>query len=286
MNLADTVLTRATGERGTVATRLRAAFRAMDTGVFAERVSGELFELAAARPVRFDADEPDAGRGRVGRAVAVTDPVPEETDDLASGSLRQSWGLVSGLLDSGPGSLLRSALKKRWATWSVGRRRAMIAAGAAGLALVVLFAAVPGPRPSSAPPVTQNPEAEAPAAAQQDPDLDIGGDDPLVALEQLASRRDGCFRELSVLCLDGVDETGSGAWQIDRAALQAILAGGDAPRRLNVSSAQLVERLGDSALIDLGSNSDPASVLLLKGEAGWRIRDYLAPIGAEVAQGD
>jgi hypothetical protein len=38
----------------------------------------------------------------------------------------------------------------------------------------------------------------------------------------------------------------------------------------------VVERLGDSVLVDLDPESQPASVLLMKGEAGWRIRDYVA----------
>jgi hypothetical protein len=33
-------------------------------------------------------------------------------------------------------------------------------------------------------------------------------------------------------------------------------------------------------LIALAPGSEPASVLLLKGEAGWRIRDYIAGGGA------
>ena len=102
---------------------------------------------------------------------------------------------------------------------------------------------------------------------------------------ELVARRDGCFRDLSVLCLDGVDEGGSSALDADRAALRGIMDGGDAPPGVQLSSPTLVERLGDSALIDLGPDSDPASVLLLKGEAGWRIRDYLAPVGGEAEVG-
>ncbi len=108
----------------------------------------------------------------------------------------------------------------------------------------------------------------------------IADDDPVAALRELVARRERCFRELSVLCLEGVDEPGSAALDADRAALSAILDGGDPPTRIALASPALVERLGDSALVDLGADSDPASVLLLKGEAGWRIRDYLAASGS------
>jgi hypothetical protein len=135
---------------------------------------------------------------------------------------------------------------------------------------------VPGPAAAPSDPVST-------ATNQPIDAVGIGpdGDDPLAALRELAARRETCFRDLSVLCLDGVDEAGSSAWEVDRAALRAVIEGGNAPRRLSLTTAVLVERLGDSALIELGPDSDPASVLLLKGEAGWRIRDYLAPVGDE-----
>jgi hypothetical protein len=48
---------------------------------------------------------------------------------------------------------------------------------------------------------------------------------------------------------------------------------------VDARDAAVVERLGDSVLIALGPDSRPASVLLMKGEAGWRIRDYIAGTG-------
>ena len=44
----------------------------------------------------------------------------------------------------------------------------------------------------------------------------------------------------------------------------------------------LVERLGDSALIALPDGLDVEAVLVMRGDEGWRIRDYLVgPAGAE-----
>jgi hypothetical protein len=40
--------------------------------------------------------------------------------------------------------------------------------------------------------------------------------------------------------------------------------------------ARLVERLGNSALVEVGSETAPASLLLMRSEAGWRIRDWVA----------
>jgi hypothetical protein len=41
-----------------------------------------------------------------------------------------------------------------------------------------------------------------------------------------------------------------------------------------------VEQLGDSALIAVGPESQTASVLLFRTEAGWRIRDVLVRAGS------
>ncbi len=109
---------------------------------------------------------------------------------------------------------------------------------------------------------------------------------------------------LSVLCLDRVDEVGSGALEDDRAAIRAAQQGGELLDPLAgatwAKAPVLVERLGDSALVRLGealpgiqdasspdptpppssdSRSGPASLLLVKGEAGWRIRGVIAARG-------
>jgi hypothetical protein len=67
----------------------------------------------------------------------------------------------------------------------------------------------------------------------------------------------------------------------------SMQGGAEAPPAIRSDGLQLIERLGDSALVSLGvasslENADadpetqPASLLLMKGEAGWRIRDYLS----------
>ena len=80
-----------------------------------------------------------------------------------------------------------------------------------------------------------------------------------------------------MLCLDGVDQQASQAFDTDAELISGIQAGGEIPdaAAIDYSAITLVERLGDTALLGLGRNSKPASVLVIKGEAGWRIRDYL-----------
>lgn len=110
----------------------------------------------------------------------------------------------------------------------------------------------------------------------------IVGDDPVAAIRVLLETRLGCLRDLSVLCLDSVAAPGSTALESDTAVVRAVQGGGEqaADSEFAAGEPVLVQRLGDSALVSLGNpaeagTSKPASALLMKGEAGWRIRDYL-----------
>jgi hypothetical protein len=123
------------------------------------------------------------------------------------------------------------------------------------------------------------PGAAGPAADTTDTSPQVAGDDPLAALPALLSRRTDCFRELSQLCLGDVDEPGSSALEADRVALAALQSQARQPVIISAEGAGIVERWGDSVIVALAPHSEPASLLLLKGEAGWRIRDYIAAPG-------
>lgn len=271
--VADAVLSRVAGGRSKAAARLREELFATPLEQLTTRLSGELFDVAAARAISFDADRTDAAAGAA-RMVPVADRF---TVDEPKPEPNPFAGIAGRLLAVGPGPLVGHELRERWASWSATKRRAMISIGAATLALLIAVAVVPGP------PTTET--VSGVVSAAQDPadltesdlaestdDKAIEGDDPIAALIELVKRREQCFQDLSVLCLEGVDEPGSSAFDTDR----SLLDGGSGPH-LELESPTLIERLGDSALIELGAHSDPASVLLLKGETGWRIRDYLAP---------
>jgi len=105
-------------------------------------------------------------------------------------------------------------------------------------------------------------------------------DDPVEALSALLDERERCVRDLSVICLENVAQSGSAALDDDVQLIRSIEAGETTGVLASPSagSIQLSERHGDVALLaySVGQESEPASVLLAKGEAGWRIRDYLA----------
>lgn len=128
---------------------------------------------------------------------------------------------------------------------------------------------------------------DAPAAPEADTGLGgeenahVLGDDPVEAARALLMLREHCFETLSVLCLDDVDQLDSVAWEADRHAIRMMQEGADAPT-LSIdetagSELLLVDRMGDTALVSSavqdGAENEPASVLMIRTEAGWRIRD-------------
>jgi tRNA A-37 threonylcarbamoyl transferase component Bud32 len=113
----------------------------------------------------------------------------------------------------------------------------------------------------------------------------VSGNDPLAALPELLRARERCLAELSVLCLDAVAQQGSTAMFEDIAAIRAMRAGRTPNPNLVAttipvsSELVLIERLGGSALVGLPASlreeSETASILMMRGEAGWLLRSYL-----------
>jgi hypothetical protein len=111
---------------------------------------------------------------------------------------------------------------------------------------------------------------------------DLEGDEPVRAVQVLLRQRAGCLVTASIACLDGVDQAGSVALATDAESVRASQQSGSGPfPSINATgpAPALLERSGDVALVavvELGGlppgNSKPASVLVVKGEAGWRIR--------------
>jgi hypothetical protein len=183
-------------------------------------------------------------------------------------------------------------VRTRWAqvrgSLSAVRTRVWVTAAAALVAVVAGFTFIPGPAtdataqpeppstPTAAPAAAPSPRAGDDSSLDADP---VMRDDPLAAVPALLAARERCIRDLSVLCLDAVGQQGSAALDDDQQLIRDLQSGGELPASWSVIAGELLleERLGDSAMVSLGdvSDSEPASILLMKGEAGWRIRDYL-----------
>ncbi|HWU46835.1 MAG TPA: protein kinase [Humibacter sp.] len=111
--------------------------------------------------------------------------------------------------------------------------------------------------------------------ASDDP---ITSDDPVAAASALFDARSRCLRGRSAACLASVDERTSPVYadDVDRTARTSTRDAGDEAdyAQFGVS---LIERIGGSALVALSppsgaTDAEPATALVIKGEAGWRIR--------------
>jgi len=237
--------------------------------VWLDEAVTNLFALGDASSIDFE-QEPHASAPRsIPRHIAEAAPT--------EGVARPSWlSAVSPpeWIESGITPLiarLRAAL-------ALVRPRVWVIAGAVASALVAAIVVVPssGSDATAEAPAQSSPAPTLAADAQQGP---VTGDDPIAAFLALVEARDRCIRDLSVLCLDDVDQPGSAALDTDQALVRAVQDGTGAAPTWEISASQVAvaERLGNSALLDLDdpAESEPASVLLMKGEAGWRIRDYL-----------
>lgn len=104
----------------------------------------------------------------------------------------------------------------------------------------------------------------------------VASDDPVAALAVLLDTRSQCIRDLSILCLDAVAQHGSAALAEDQQLIRALQEGGSTRPELFDGELVVSERLGGAALVTVTpENAEPASILLVRSEAGWRIRDYV-----------
>lgn len=119
-----------------------------------------------------------------------------------------------------------------------------------------------------------------------DHEATLVGDDPAAATLALLELRRRCLAAASVLCLDGVDQAGSAAMAADSYAVRQADGGhdgadgrpGTGPVEEPGYTATVQERRGNAALIVLTPaagrpNTQPASALVIRGEAGWRLRE-------------
>ncbi len=116
----------------------------------------------------------------------------------------------------------------------------------------------------------------------------VRGADPIAATNALLGLRSDCIRQTEPECVDVIDEPGSVQWTDDR---QLILestpsrpADRDSSSSINSGKfaiPRLVSSLGAAAVLalDQSDGANPTSVLVIKGDAGWRIREIFASSG-------
>lgn len=256
--LVTLVLGRVAGMRADAARRLAA-----DPPEDLASLADALFALAAPAPVRFEDDTVADGGERVGE-VRETDPEEPPVRGLPPWLL----ALVPEWMRERLAEPV-ARVQRLWAGWEPRRRRVVLAVAAGGLGLVVALTVVPGETSA----VVAEPTSPSTTAPVVEPDLP---EDPVEAAMLLLAERERCVRDLSVLCLDAVVQPGSAAQADDVTLLRRIQDGEEVPTTdIVAGDPVLVERLGDSALLELPEGSSPRSILLMRTTEGWRIRGYL-----------
>lgn len=271
--LAEAVLGRVRQTGGALGVRDLLDWLAASAGVrrfeFAVELQERLFDLAEALPIEFART---AGQGAVVPA-RIGEPVVADPGVPTSPTTRTPRGapIVARLQDAILSSPLVPLRRRLGAALRGVRKPLWIVAGAVAAALVLAVALIPQGDGQTAARGAQTPVPTPSAVRSALPD------DPVRALPLLLSAREGCIRDISVLCLDAVDEPSSAALDDDTALIRRIQSGEEVPASANLAAPApaLTERLGDSALVELDPESGPASALMIREEAGWRIREFL-----------
>lgn len=275
-----------------------------------------LFELAPALPIDLRLATSARRQDGAGWRVPAS-PSAESAEPVVPPARRHartaSGGGVRAVAREAGARL--AALASALPTWrsSIGARaRAVIApvrtrvwavAGSVAVALVLALLFVPqtgsaiGSRSTSAAgTATADPESASPRASDR-PSVEtvapdpVTADDPAAALIVLAAARDRCIRDRSILCLDDVDQDGSSARASDITRISgSSTASADDPWSPFVGDpvdVTVTERLGGSAIVDIGSSAAgaPRSVLLVYGDHGWRLRAYVSSATASGSPG-
>jgi len=210
---------------------------------FVAQLSQRVFALATATPVRFAPDAVPAEL--VPPRTSIAGPVVEH-DETAR---RRDWWAPY---------IERIPPRFRKPKW--------LAIGAGALTLVVAIAIPAGGSAEELTP-TAAPTIAATGAVFED--------DPVEAFTTLFRVRNDCIRDLSILCLDAVLQPDSAAMADDVELIRSLERGDGGHPVIEPADIAVEERMGDAALLSYLDNEQPASVLMIKTEAGWRIRGYV-----------
>jgi hypothetical protein len=227
----------------------------------------------------------------VGRPGPVADPV-ERTSHAARfrrlASLAQlPEQLVDDVAAAADGASTR-ALRGRVAAVLSSRRRQLVVAGSGGAAmLAVMLTLVPpgggaasvadskaGPVASAVPSVAAGRpiENDVPAGAGAGAEID-----PASAASDLLEVRASCLASRDLDCITAVVQPGSPIAASDRALLLGDGSeGGAAVEPFDLGAIALVADMGSAVLLEVpyaDAEREPASLLMMRSEAGWRLRE-------------
>ena len=239
-------------------------------------LTAKLFHSADPVPIRFDAASsvPPPARMAIAREAL---PVEEGASPASAPSLVLAGAHLPAWLESVAGQWIENARDRVHPMVRSLRtvRKPFWVAAAAVVAAIVAAAVLL--QPGADPERELQPVAVEPTPSETADPATLG-DDPVAAAEALLTARDQCFEARSVLCLDAVDQPGSAILERDADAIRLGQMGEEsAPIRVADATLELVEELGDAVLISVSVEPDAASasLLIVRSDAGWRIRELL-----------
>ncbi|MHA7986625.1 protein kinase domain-containing protein [Rathayibacter sp. CAU 1779] len=304
--LIQSVVAGAEGATDEAIRSVRAALRALETGdhdaaTAIADVESALFALGPAGPVSTAA----ARRGevldpRAAPAIArERDGAPPTNSETRDPDVwRRGSRLLVSAMERGIGTVVAAPLRRLLH----GRKKAVVVAFGTAVALtVVALLTIPGPPAGRAQTpesttattrsdgalVTPSSSARASARSGSDPDRSSSSpgtratlppepssdDNPVRAAALLLQHRSACFARADSGCLTDVDQADSALLASDMALLTRGGVPADTPTEAQLS---LTESMGDTSVIavapDTAGTTKPASVLVIKTEAGWRLR--------------
>ncbi|GAA4057203.1 hypothetical protein [Agromyces indicus] len=232
-----------------------------------------------ASPADESAERDPGAPARRGRLAALLQLSPDAVDGLATA------------LDADP----RAQAVRRMSDWTRQRRPALLAGGLVGAAaLVALLTAVPPASSTESAAdsgtTTATAGADAPESGDLDdrlglPEPDAGAiparasladlpEDPVAAAAALLEIRQTCLAARDVECVLAVDQPGSPIAVRDRGEIDAD---GPAPDEVDLDAITVAADLGDAVVLTVPWSEverEPASLLMMRSEAGWRLREW------------
>ena len=118
------------------------------------------------------------------------------------------------------------------------------------------------------------PDDEDPGGVAESPE-GTPDEDAASAARRLLDRRAECFEALDLGCLDAVAQPGSPIESADRLALSEAREGAAAPvTRFDPATIEVTAEMGAAVIVRAAApGREPASLLMVRGEAGWRLRE-------------
>jgi hypothetical protein len=305
--LVESILARAETIEPDEASRVLAVVRGLSEpvdsgeGSLVDAAESALFDLGPPAPLLMTVERggtsvgPPSTGPALERVFTGTETGETTTPQGPSGGTgRRGGGLLAGFAAVAAGAMehgVGAVIAGRVRGLVSGRRRTIVvgASIAAGLTLVALLTMpsapaghAESPSPSTTPRATAERDAGGAATstpsraaisatARPTPTATPDAEDPVHAAFRLLHDRRSCLEHGDEGCLATIDQADSPLFAADSALLSAGQGTTVSPE---LSQLSLTETVGDAVVISIAASetTKPASVLVIKTEAGWRLR--------------